>query len=213
MKSLTGILTLFLSIGVCSLNAASSSDNSTTNNDKVNSMQASDSSTKQANPVVEIQTNMGNIEVELNSDKAPNSVKNFLQYVNSNFYDGTIFHRVIKGFMVQGGGFTKDMNQKKTLSPIAIESNNGLKNERGTIAMARTSDPNSATSQFFINTKDNSFLNYSAPTPQGYGYAVFGKVIKGMDVVDKIENVKTSSQNYMGDVPVTQVIIEKVVLK
>lgn len=212
MKSLAGILTLFLSMGVCGLNASSPSD-ATINNDKVNSMQSSDSSTKQANPVVEIQTNMGNIEVELNSEKAPNTVKNFLQYVNSNFYDGTIFHRVIKNFMIQGGGFTKDMSQKKTLSPISIESNNGLKNDKGTIAMARTSDPNSATCQFFINTKDNSFLNYSSPTPQGYGYAVFGKVIKGMDVVDKIESVKTSSQNYMGDVPVEQVVIEKIVLK
>jgi len=213
MKSLAGIVTLILSIGICGLNAASSSDNSTTNNDKVNSMQATDSSTKQVNPVVEIQTNMGNIEVELNSGKAPNTVKNFIEYVNSDFYSGTIFHRVIKGFMIQGGGFTKDMSQKKTLSAITIESNNGLKNDRGTIAMARTGDPNSATSQFFINTKDNSFLNYSAPTPQGYGYAVFGKVIKGMDVVDKIESVKTSTQNYMGDVPGTQIVIEKVTIK
>ena len=214
MKSLAGIVTLILSIGVCSLNAVSSSDNSTTTtNDKVNSMQSTDSSTKQVNPVVEIQTNMGNIEVELNSDKAPNTVKNFIGYVNSDFYSTTIFHRVIKGFMIQGGGFTKDMSQKKNLAPIAIESNNGLKNDRGTIAMARTGDPNSATSQFFINTKDNSFLNYSAPTPQGYGYAVFGKVVKGMDVVDKIESSKTSTQNYMGDVPVTPVVIEKVTVK
>lgn len=213
MKSLAGIITLILSISVCSLNAASPSDNSTTTNDKGNSMQSADSSTKQTNPVVEIQTTMGNFEVELNSEKAPNTVKNFLQYVNSGFFDGTVFHRVIKGFMVQGGGFTKDMTQKKVLAPIAIESNNGLKNDRGTIAMARTSDPNSATAQFFINAKDNSFLNYSAPTAQGYGYAVFGKVIKGMDVVDKIESVKTSSQGYMADVPLTPVIIEKVILK
>jgi peptidyl-prolyl cis-trans isomerase B (cyclophilin B) len=156
---------------------------------------------------------MGNIEVELDSEKAPNTVKNFLQYVNSNFYDGTIFHRVIKGFMIQGGGFTKDMEQKKTLAPIAIESNNGLKNDRGTIAMARTSDPNSATSQFFINTKDNSFLNYSAPSMQGYGYTVFGKVIKGMDVVDKIESVKTASKGYMGNVPVNHLIIQKISVK
>lgn len=212
MKPLAGIVTLILSIGVCSLNAASSSE-TTINNDKVNSMQTTDSSTKQVSPLVEIQTNKGNIEIELNSAKAPNTVKNFIEYVNSDFYSGTIFHRVIKGFMIQGGGFTKDMSQKKTLSPIAIESNNGLKNDRGTIAMARTGDPNSATSQFFINTKDNSFLNYSAPTTQGYGYAVFGKVIKGMDVVDKIEGEKTSTQNYMGDVPVTQVVIEKVTIK
>jgi len=163
-------------------------------------------------PVV-IQTNMGNIEVELNSEKAPNTAKNFLQYVNSNFYNGTIFHRVIYGFMIQGGGFTKDMEQKKTFDPIAIESSNGLKNDRGTIAMARTGDPNSATSQFFINTKDNAPLNYSAPTMRGYGYTVFGKVIKGMDVVDKIEIVKTVSQGYMDDVPANPVIIEKIYVK
>jgi len=142
--------------------------------------------------------------------KAPNTVKNFLHYVNSNFYDGTIFHRVIKGFMIQGGGFRRDMEQKNTLAPIAIESNNGLKNDRGTIAMARTSNPHSATSQFFINTKGNDFLNYSSPTTQGYGYAVFGKVINGMDVVDKIERVKTASKNHMDDVPVNPVIIENI---
>jgi len=163
--------------------------------------------------VVIIQTNMGNIEVELNSGKAPNTAKNFFQYVNNNFYGGTVFHRVIKGFMIQGGGFTKDMERKRTFAPIAIESNNGLKNDRGTIAMARTSDPNSATSQFFINTKNNPALNYSAPTMQGYGYTVFGKVIKGMDVVDKIESVKTASTGYMNDVPVDPVIIEKVSVK
>jgi len=168
---------------------------------------------EQAFPQVIIQTNMGNIEVELNSEKAPNTVKNFLQYVNSNFYDGTIFHRVIYGFMIQGGGFTTDMEQKKTLAPIAIESNNGLTNDRGTIAMARTNDPNSATSQFFINTKNNSPLNYFAPTMRGYGYTVFGKVIKGMDVVDKIELVNTVSKGFMDDVPLNPVIIEKISLK
>jgi len=168
---------------------------------------------EQAFPQVIIQTNMGNIEVELNSEKAPNTVKNFLQYVNSNFYDGTIFHRVIYGFMIQGGGFITDMEQKKTLAPIAIESNNGLTNDRGTIAMARTSDPNSATSQFFINTKNNSPLNYSAPTMRGYGYTVFGKVIKGMDVVEKIELVNTVSKGFMDNVPSNPVIIEKISLK
>jgi len=213
MKTIAGIVTMFFSIGLCSLFAAQSDNNQTTNNDKVISMQSKDTSAKDANPVVVIQTNLGDIEVELNQEKAPNTVKNFLQYVNSDFYSGTIFHRVIKNFMIQGGGFTKDMTQKKTNAPIAIESNNGLKNDKGTIAMARTSDPNSATSQFFINTKDNSFLNYSAPTAQGYGYAVFGKVIKGMDVVDKIESVKTASSGYMGDVPVNQIVIEKVYTK
>ncbi len=176
-------------------------------------MGAPSQAAEQVVPQVVIQTNMGNLEFELNSEKAPNTVKNFLQYVNSNYYDGTIFHRVMKGFMIQGGGFTKDMEEKKTLAPIAIESNNGLKNDRGTIAMARTSDPNSATSQFFINTKDNDFLNYSAPTIRGYGYTVFGKVTKGMDVVDKIESVKTASKGYMDDVPVNPVIIERVSVK
>ena len=157
-----------------------------------------------------IQTNMGNIEVELNPEKAPNTVKNFLRYVDSNFYDGTIFHRVMFGFMIQGGGFTKDLDQKKTFDPIAIESSNGLKNDRGTIAMARTGNPNSATSQFFINTRDNDALNYSAPTMRGYGYTVFGKVVQGMDVVDKIEVVNTATRGDMDDVPVKPVIIEKI---
>ncbi len=162
---------------------------------------------------VVIKTNVGDIEVELNPEKAPNSVRNFLQYVNANFYDGTIFHRVIRGFMIQGGGFTKEMDQKRTQAPIAIESGNGLKNDRGTVAMARTNDPHSATSQFFINTRDNAFLNYSAPTAQGYGYTVFGKVIKGMEVVDQIESAKTGFQGPMGDVPVTPIIIEKISVK
>ncbi|HOO40845.1 MAG TPA: peptidylprolyl isomerase [Syntrophales bacterium] len=164
-------------------------------------------------PQVVIETNMGDIEVELYPDKAPNTVGNFLRYVGSRFYDGTIFHRVIYGFMIQGGGFTKEMEQKKTLDPIAIESSNGLKNDRGTIAMARTSDPNSATSQFFINTRNNSSLDYYASTMRGYGYTVFGKVIKGMDVVDHIEMVNTGSKGYMDDVPVKPVMIEKIFVK
>jgi len=164
-------------------------------------------------PQIVIETNMGDIEVELYPDKAPNTVGNFLRYVGSRFYDGTIFHRVIYGFMIQGGGFTKEMEQKKTLDPIAIESSNGLKNDRGTIAMARTSDPNSATSQFFINTRNNSSLDYYASTMRGYGYTVFGKVIKGMDVVDHIEMVNTGSKGYMDDVPVKPVMIEKIFVK
>jgi cyclophilin family peptidyl-prolyl cis-trans isomerase len=163
-----------------------------------------------APPVVVIQTSMGSIEMELNAEKAPNTVKNFLQYVNDQFYDGTIFHRVIYGFMIQGGGFTQDLERKPTREPIAIESNNGLGNDRGTIAMARTGDPNSATSQFFINTRDNYTLNYTAPTMRGYGYTVFGKVISGMDVVDKIETVKTVSQGFLDDVPAKPIIIEKI---
>jgi cyclophilin family peptidyl-prolyl cis-trans isomerase len=164
-------------------------------------------------PQVIIQTNMGTIEVELNPEKAPITVKNFLRYVDSNFYEVTIFHRVIYGFMIQGGGFTKDLDQKKTFEPIAIESHNGLKNERGTVAMARTGDPNSATSQFFINTRDNYPLNYSAPTMQGYGYTVFGKVVQGMDVVDKIEVVNTTTRGDLDDVPVKPIIIEKISVK
>lgn len=172
-------------------------------------MQSIEPAKKTSNPMVELHTSMGDIEIELYPEKAPKTVKNFLQYVNSDFYDGTVFHRVIKGFMVQGGGFDKDMEQKKTLPPILIESNNGLKNDRCTVAMARTSNPNSATSQFFINAKDNDFLNYTSSTPQGYGYAVFGKVVKGMDIVDKIENTKTSSQKSMDDVPISNIIIQK----
>ncbi len=154
-----------------------------------------------------IKTNQGNITAELYSDKAPKTVENFLSYVNSGFYKNTIFHRVIDGFMVQGGGFTVDFKQKPTEAPIDIESDNGLKNQRGTLAMARTSDPNSATSQFFINTADNSFLDYKSPTPSGWGYAVFGKVTDGMDVVDKISKVKTGAFAGHGDVPLDPVII------
>jgi peptidyl-prolyl cis-trans isomerase B (cyclophilin B) len=160
-------------------------------------------------PIVEMKTSMGTIELQLNAEKTPATVKNFLSYVNSGFYDGTIFHRVIKNFMIQGGGFTENMQQKKANASIKNEADNGLKNDKYTIAMARTNDPNSATCQFFINTKDNDFLNYTAPNARGWGYAVFGKVIKGQDVVDKIQDVKTGSKNGMGDVPTTPVIIEK----
>jgi peptidyl-prolyl cis-trans isomerase B (cyclophilin B) len=162
------------------------------------------------NPQVTLQTNQGTIVIELYSDKAPKTVANFLSYAKSGFFEGTIFHRVIPSFMIQGGGFTPEMNQKPTQAPIPIESNNGLKNELGTIAMARTMDPNSATAQFFINVKDNAFLNYSAPTMQGYGYAVFGKVVEGMDVVHKIEKVPTGSHGGHDDVPRTAVTIDKV---
>ena len=162
---------------------------------------------------VVIETSMGQIEVELDRAKAPISVENFLKYVDEKHYDGTVFHRVIKGFMIQGGGMTQsgtDLNQKKTQAPIKIESDNGLKNVRGTLAMARTSDPNSATSQFFINVVDNGFLDFTAKTPQGYGYAVFGKVTKGMDVVDKIRVVETGRLGPHSDVPKTPVTIVSV---
>jgi peptidyl-prolyl cis-trans isomerase A (cyclophilin A)/peptidyl-prolyl cis-trans isomerase B (cyclophilin B) len=162
-----------------------------------------------ADPQVEIKTNLGNIIIELNADKAPKSVENFLQYVKDGHYKGTIFHRVIPNFMVQGGGFSADFTQKKTRAPIPIEANNGLRNDTGTVAMARTSDPNSATAQFFINHRNNDFLNHTAPTPQGWGYAVFGKVIKGMDVVNKIAAIPTGPRGpFPSDVPSQQVIIE-----
>ncbi len=158
-------------------------------------------------PVVAFDTSMGQIVVELNEQKAPNTVANFLDYVNSGHYDGTIFHRVIGDFMIQGGGFDTAMQEKSTRAPIKIESDNGLKNDVGTIAMARTSDPHSATSQFFINVKNNGFLNYSSPTMQGYGYTVFGKVIDGMDVVRAIENVPTGRYGHHSDVPTEPVVI------
>lgn len=153
------------------------------------------------NPRVLLETSKGNIVIELDAQKAPVSVENFLAYVESGFYDGTIFHRVIPGFMVQGGGFTADMKKKETRAPIKNEADNGLKNDRGTIAMARTMNPNSATAQFFINSVDNDRLNHTSKTTQGWGYAAFGRVVEGMDVVDAISGVATGVKNGMGDVP------------
>ncbi|HHB92845.1 MAG TPA: peptidyl-prolyl cis-trans isomerase [Thioploca sp.] len=161
-----------------------------------------------------MQTNLGNIVIELNSAKAPKTVDNFLHYVEEGFYDGTIFHRVIGNFMIQGGGFNKQYEQKKSHDPIPNEADNGLKNTRGTIAMARTSDPHSATAQFFINVVDNQFLDFTAKNNRGWGYAVFGKVTEGMEVVDKIRQVKTGRGGpFRTDVPKTQVVIEKVTVK
>lgn len=159
---------------------------------------------------VEIETNLGTIALRLDAARAPVTVKNFTNYAKAGFYDGTIFHRVIDGFMIQGGGFTPDMKQKETHDPIENEAANGLKNDKYTIAMARTSYPHSATSQFFINTTDNDFLNYTMPSPQGWGYAVFGKVVTGTDVVDAIGKVRTSRRGMFSDVPVEDVVIEKV---
>lgn len=158
-------------------------------------------------PYVELETTLGNIVIELNQEKAPNTVANFLAYVKSGHYDGTIFHRVIDGFMIQGGGMDANMKEKSTNAPIQNEADNGLKNEVGTIAMARTSDPHSATAQFFINVKDNSFLNFSGKNPQGWGYAVFGKVTEGMDIVNKIKGVPTGKYGFHADVPTTPVVI------
>lgn len=159
---------------------------------------------------VVIETNLGNIEVELDAEKAPVTVANFLSYVDESFYDGTIFHRVIPRFMIQGGGFTADMAQKKTKAPIRNEAANGLKNTRGTIAMARTMVVDSATAQFFINTVDNAFLDFRSPTPQGFGYAVFGRVTSGMEVIDAISAAKTGVRNGMRDVPLDTVVIKTV---
>ncbi|MFT0546459.1 peptidylprolyl isomerase [Allopusillimonas ginsengisoli] len=160
-------------------------------------------------PRVNLQTSKGDIVIELNPEKAPKSVENFLTYAREGFYDGTVFHRVIKNFMVQGGGFEVGMKQKTTHAPVENEANNGLKNEKYTLAMARTSDPHSATAQFFINVADNDFLNFTAPTPNGWGYTVFGKVVEGTEVVDSITSVKTGSKGFHQDVPVEDVIIEK----
>ena len=159
-------------------------------------------------PVVELDTNMGAIVIELNEEKAPKTVKNFLDYVKSGHYDGTIFHRVIDGFMIQGGGMDADMNEKSTNAPIENEADNGLKNTAGSIAMARTQDPHSATSQFFINVKDNDFLNHSGKNMQGWGYTVFGKVTSGMDVIEKIKGVPTGRYGMHADVPREPVVIK-----
>jgi cyclophilin family peptidyl-prolyl cis-trans isomerase len=164
----------------------------------------SDSSSK-----VKFTTSLGEIVIQLNPEKAPVSSANFLTYVNEGFYNGTIFHRIIPGFMAQGGGFDTDFNQKTTHDPIKNEADNGLPNKRGTIAMARTNVPDSATAQFFINYKDNSFLNYSSPTASGWGYAVFGEVIEGMDIVDEMAKQPTGNRGGHQDVPKTDIIIEK----
>jgi len=163
-----------------------------------------------AAPRVKLATSAGDIVVELAPEKAPKTVTNFLQYVNDKHYDGTVFHRVIDGFMIQGGGFTADMQQKPTRAPIPLEASNGLKNDRYTIAMARTGNPNSATSQFFINVKNNDSLN--APNPDGYGYTVFGKVVAGTDVVDKIRAVQTGNKGGMQNVPVETLTIKSATL-
>lgn len=164
------------------------------------------------NPQVEVKTSMGSFTLELNQDKAPKSVANFLQYMKEGFFKDTVFHRVIDGFMIQGGGFDRKMQQKSTRAPIDNEAGNGLKNDTGTIAMARTSAPHSATAQFYINVADNAALNHREPTPQGYGYAVFGRVSKGMDVVMRIAKVATGSSGPHQDVPVKPIMIESITL-
>ena len=159
--------------------------------------------------MIRFTTNLGVIDIELDPEHAPITCENFENYVKSGFYNGTIFHRVIKGFMIQGGGFEPGMQQKPTNDPIKNEADNGLKNDKYTIAMARTNDPHSATAQFFINVADNDFLNHTAPTGNGWGYAVFGKVVAGQDVVGQIARVRTGTRGWFGDVPVEDVVIEK----
>ena len=159
--------------------------------------------------MIRLTTNKGVIDIELDNARAPKTCANFEEYVKSGFYDGTIFHRVIKGFMIQGGGFQQGMIEKETREPIENEAGNGLKNDKYTIAMARTMDPHSATAQFFINVADNDFLNHTAPMGNGWGYAVFGRVVAGMDVVDEISKVRTGNFMYYGDVPTEDIVIEK----
>ena len=203
------MLTLLVSEG-CTQNKKTELNENESNSatEKVDKM--SKTPQKENGYLVVLETSLGSIEIELNKEKAPITVENFLNYVMSGAYDGTVFHRVIDGFMIQGGGFTTDGKKKSTNPPIKLESNNGLLNEVGTIAMARTNIPDSATNQFFINLKDNSFLNYSPTSP---GYAVFGKVVKGMDIINNIKRVKTSVKNGMKDWPVDDVLIKKVFLK
>jgi peptidyl-prolyl cis-trans isomerase B (cyclophilin B) len=177
---------------------------------KVETAKSAPSAKENVTVNVEIETTMGNITLELDSEKAPLSVENFLNYVDKDFYNDLVFHRVINDFMIQGGGFDKDLKQRPTEAPIKNEAHNGLKNLKGTIAMARTPDPHSASSQFFINLKDNDFLNYKGPLPNDYGYAVFGKVTGGMDVVEKIGLTPTTSQGPMRDVPAQPVIIKSI---
>lgn len=163
-------------------------------------------------PRVKLETSMGDIVIELDAAKAPKTAANFVDYVKDGFYNGTVFHRVMDGFMIQGGGFEPGLKQKPTKAPIDNEANNGLKNDKYTIAMARTNDPHSATAQFFINVADNDFLNHTAPTPNGWGYAVFGKVVSGTEVVDKIKGVKTGNSGFHQNVPTQDVIINKAVI-
>lgn len=188
-------------VAAFSVAAASPAGASSVNSQQGNSMNSS--------PRVNLQTNLGDVVIELNAEKAPKTVENFLTYVREGFYDGTIFHRIINNFMVQGGGFDAAMKQKQTHAPIENEANNGLKNDRYTLAMARTADPHSATAQFFVNVADNDFLNFTSPTPNGWGYAVFGKVVEGTEVIDKMKAVKTGNRGFHQDVPVDNVVIEK----
>ena len=201
-------LTTFLRAALISLTLISASACAETKNPQTNSNTTTENTMK----MVTLKTSAGDIELALNSEKAPKSVENFLAYAKSGHYDGTIFHRVIKGFMIQGGGFEPGMKQKSVSAPIMNEANNGLENTQYSVAMARTNEPHSATAQFFINAKDNDFLNFSSETTRGWGYTVFGEVVSGKEIVDAIEGVKTGQAGAYGDVPVEDVVIEKVVV-
>ena len=195
-------VTLCMGLSVILPVSATASSNSTNPQGKTN---------MSTSPRVKLETSMGDIVIELDAAKAPKTAANFVDYVKDGFYNGTVFHRVMDGFMIQGGGFEPGLKQKPTKAPIDNEANNGLKNANYTVAMARTSDPHSATAQFFINVADNGFLNHTAPSAQGWGYAVFGKVVSGADVVDKIKAVKTGRSGFHDDVPKEDVVIEKAV--
>ena len=196
-------VTLCMGLSVMLPLTATASSNSTNSQGKTN---------MSTSPRVKLETSMGDIVIELDATKAPKTAANFVDYVKDGFYNGTVFHRVMDGFMIQGGGFEPGLKQKPTKAPIDNEANNGLKNDKYTIAMARTNDPHSATAQFFINVADNDFLNHTAPTPNGWGYAVFGKVVSGTDVVDKIKGVKTGNSGFHQNVPTQDVIINKAVI-
>ena len=204
------MLTFALSVGLTSHAATTKKPAAQETKQETKSEKKKEKTVAGTNPVVVVETSLGNFEIELDNEKAPISTKNFLRYVDEGFYNGTIFHRVIKDFMIQGGGFTKDMSQKSTHEQIKNEAQNGLKNNRGTVAMARTSVVDSASSQFFVNTVDNGFLNFTSPDPRGFGYAVFGHVASGMDVVDKIRAVQTTMKSGMTDVPAETVEIKSV---
>jgi peptidyl-prolyl cis-trans isomerase B (cyclophilin B) len=191
-------------IPLVSLSAQAASPSNSTQKQGVTSMSTA--------PRVKMSTNQGDFIISLNAEKAPKTVANFLAYVKDGFFDGTIFHRVIDGFMIQGGGFEPGLKQKPTKAPVENEANNGLKNNKYTLAMARTSDPHSATAQFFINVANNDFLNHTAPTAQGWGYAVFGEVVEGQDVIDKMKGVPTANSGFHQNVPTTDVVITKAVV-
>ncbi len=209
-----GLALILVAVAGCNVRPAekpqddNSNTTAVTEKTKVSESKMTESKEAGENPVVIMETSMGTITIELDAEKAPKTVANMLAYIDEKFYDGTIYHRVIPDFMIQGGGFTPDMDQKKTHANIENEAANGLENARGSIAMARTPDPHSASSQFFINLKDNDFLNYQSSTREGFGYCVFGKVIDGMDVVDEIAGVKTGNHGPHGDVPVEAVVIK-----